>query len=137
MKSKGAFVLKRLVAVLLIALVGLPGGAMVTAKSQACSMPQAAKVPACAYCAPTVAGASVVPTLKASCCRFLPKPESALAQAGSIGATPKPLQSPDFASTIPTFAVPSILGDSVTRACQAPGASPPQAAPTRTTHLLL
>lgn len=137
MKFKGAFVVKRFVAVLLIALVGLPGTVIAATGGQSCSMPQGGKAPACAYCAPAKADASVVPTLKTNCCRFLPRPESVPAQAGSIGATPKPLHAPDFASTIPMSDVPSISAAFAAREYQACGASPPQSPPTRTTHLLL
>jgi len=130
---------KRIVAILLIALVGVPWTEFLAAKGEACSMPRtiAASAEACSYCAPAASAESAIPTLEAGCCRFLPTPESVSAQAGSIGVAPKPLQSPDFAAAISAIDGVSIPAAPAARDHDACRASPPHASSTRTTHLLL
>lgn len=129
--------MKRYVATLLIALVGVPWSAIPVAQGASCSMPQSSEVPACSYCAPTAPVASAVPSLEASCCRFLPTPESIPAQAGSIDVSSKLLQSPEFAAALPAIDGSSLPAAPAACAHDACGASPPHAPPTRTTHLLL
>lgn len=129
--------MKRFVAFLLIVVVGIPWTAFSAARGEACPVPLTPAAPACSYCAPVVSAVSAGPSLEASCCRFLPTSESIPAQAGSIGVTPRPLQSPDLAAMIPTIDGKSISAVPAARARDARGASPPHASPTRTTHLLL
>jgi len=133
----GDSLVKKFVALLLVALIGIPSAAVPVAKGADCAMPEVTAAPACTYCAPATPAATPGPTLEASCCRFLPTPERIPAQAGSLGATPKPIQSPDLAAVFPAIdglPMPAASGD---RARTAQGASPPQTLPTRTTHLLL
>lgn len=129
--------MKKFVALLLVALIGIPSAAVPAAKGAGCAMPQATAAPACSYCAPAAPPPSAGPTLEASCCRFLPIPESTPAQAGGLGATPRPVQPPDLAAMIPAIESPATLAASGASAWTLRGVSPPQSLPTRTTHLLL
>lgn len=129
--------MKKFVALLLVALIGIPSAAVPASGGADCAMPQTTAAPACSYCAPAAPTASAGPTLEASCCRFLPTPESIPAQAGSLGATARPVQSPDLAAMIPAIESPATLAALGDGAWTARGASPPRSRPTRTTHLLL
>lgn len=129
--------MKKFVALLLVALIGVPSAAIPAARGADCAMPQATAAPACSYCAPAAPTASAGPSLEASCCRFLPTPETIPAQAGGLGATPRPVQSPDLAAMIPAIESPATLAASGASAWTVHGVSPPQSLPTRTTHLLL
>lgn len=131
--------MKRFVAFLLIALVGVPWTAVPAAKGAVCAMPrESATAPAaCSYCSPARSATSSIPTLESGCCRFAPKAESVAAQAGSLGSSPKPSQSPDLAAAIPAHDGTGTPAASAARSNVARGASPPHAPPTRTTHLLL
>ena len=130
-------VVKRFVALLLVVLVGLPSLAFAPSKPAACAMPGEKAAASCDYCVPAAPLADAGARFEAGCCRFLPNQESTQAQAGSVGATPKPHHAPDAAAMIPGISVP---GAPLGLALRAPGTladSPPLASPTRTTHLLL
>ena len=127
--------MKRFVVFLLIALVGVPWTAVPAAKGSACAMPRATS--ACSYCTPAPNARTSVPTLESGCCRFGPNAERVAAQAGSLGSSPKPNQSPDLAAPMPSGeeAVPPVAPASALKFAR--GAAPPHSPPTRTTHLLL
>ena len=127
--------MKRFVVALLIALVGMPWSAIPAAKATACAMPRAAS--ACSYCSPAPNAPSSVPTLESGCCRFSPGAERVAAQAGSLGSTPKPSQSPDAAASVFAHVGLGAPAVPVSSSTFARGAAPPHAPPTRTTHLLL
>lgn len=138
-RPRGDSIVKRFVAILLIALVGVPWTAFLAAKGDACSMPRTitASATPCPHCAPAASAASSIPTLEAGCCRFLPTTDNVSAQASSIGVSPKPLQSPDVSdanSAIDGVSIPAAPPARDSEACRA---SPPHAPSTRTTHLLL
>ncbi|HET9951792.1 MAG TPA: hypothetical protein VFS09_08370 [Candidatus Eisenbacteria bacterium] len=135
----GGSTVNRFVTFLLIALVGVPWTAVPAAKAAACAMPRetAAAPPACSYCSPDRVASTSIPSLESGCCRFAPKAERNAAEAGSLGSTPKPSQSPDLAAAIPAHEGLEATVVPAARSNAARGASPPHAPPTRTTHLLL
>ena len=128
--------LKRLVALGLIVLVSLPGGALPTTQATACAMQTAMTVESCDYCVPTAAN-DTAPTLEAGCCRYLPNSEATPAQAGSVGSTPRPAQTPDIAAIVPGISAVGEPPCVQIRALRARAESPPSASSTKTTHLLL
>ena len=132
--------MKRFVTFLLIALVGVPWTAIPAAKGAACAMPRAAAPAACSYCSPATSATTPnpkIPTLESGCCRYSPAAERIAPQAGSVGSSPKPSQSPDLAVAIPAHDCAGTPAASAARPDVALGASHPHAPPTRTTHLLL
>ena len=146
--------MKRFAVALLILLVGVPWSAVPAMSGPGCAMSKAAMAAmgtaatataksVCGYCAarPAVSAASIaspdVPRLGAGCCRFRAKAEGVVAQAGSLGASPKPLQSPDHAAALAPTALSTLPTRAITRSGDRAGVSPPHAPPTRTTHLLL
>jgi hypothetical protein len=136
---EGDLGVKKFVAIVLVSLVALPWAALPAAKGAACPMPRSAVRAACSYCTPAVATASSTPTLQSGCCRFRSDAERVPAQAGSLGAAPKPLQTPDFTSSLP----PAVGDGSMIASAPAQRFADPgrlalaPTPPTRTTHLLL
>ena len=137
MKFFGGKFVKRFVASMLVVLMGLPWAAIPAARATACAMPSAKAVESCAYCAPSAASAGAGARLEAGCCRFLPNQESIPAQAGSVGSSPKPRQTPEAAT--PVLASAALSNPLAALAQEVPPLpdSPPLVSPTRTTHLLL
>jgi hypothetical protein len=134
-KQIGGSSVKRFVVALLIALVGVPWTAIPAAKASACAMPRATS--ACSYCSPAPNSSASVPTLESGCCRFSPNAERVTAQAGSLGSTPKPSQSPDVAASMFAHEGVAALAAQAAASTSARVAAPPHSPPTRTTHLLL
>ena len=129
--------MKRIVAILLAVLVGLPSTAFPAAMGGACPMPQATRAESCSSCAPAVPPPQTVPMLSTDCCRFLPTPENVSQQAGSIETTPRPLRLLDIAASLPMIDGVSISTSLAVGAQPPRDLSPPHASPARTTHLLL
>jgi hypothetical protein len=127
----------RCFSLLLVLLLGASGVFSPPANRGSCPLPGQRSGNDCAFCATTTNGPSAGPTLQSGCCRYQPGGESNSAQAASIGAHPKPHQSPEPVAALPGHAIGTVSRPGPWYLFRTSGDSAPPGNPTRTTHLLL
>jgi hypothetical protein len=125
--------MKRMLALMLMVLVGLPWAVMPAWGGSACAMP-GARAASCSVCAGEAPSNDGTPVLRIGCCSYAPRASWTPDPANGVSLTPKPNLSPEALAPAWTDAA-AIAAAPRSNAPPAARSAPPPSPPTETTHL--